>query len=87
MLTDARQQIIIGRPATPQLFVRRNRYLQEHLYATMFTSGEVRVERQGPPEVTEALVEALRLQWSYGFPFSPSVSFTLCWRLQVSKRA
>eukprot|EP00752_Nemacystus_decipiens_P004426 g4040.t2 len=44
---------------------------QEHLYSTLFTSGQVLVERHGPPEVTEALTEALRLQWSYGFPYTP----------------
>ncbi|CAN0004844.1 unnamed protein product [Scytosiphon promiscuus] len=42
---------------------------QEHLYGTMFTSGQVLVERHGAE--TEALVEGLRLQWSYGFPFTP----------------
>lgn len=44
---------------------------QEHLYGTMFTSGQVLVERYGAE--TDALVEGLRLQWSYGFPFTPKV--------------
>lgn len=66
--------------------VTTNHHPQEHLYATMFTSGEVLVERQGTPRVTDALVEALRLQWSYGFPFTPSVSFASFWRPQISKR-
>ncbi|CAM9177461.1 unnamed protein product, partial [Hapterophycus canaliculatus] len=35
----------------------------------MFASGQVLVEKHG--EETEALVEGLRLQWSYGFPFTP----------------
>lgn len=47
---------------------------QEHLYGTMFTSGQVLVERHGAE--TEALVEGLRLQWSYGFPFTPKVIYT-----------
>ncbi|CAM9768360.1 unnamed protein product, partial [Laminaria digitata] len=44
---------------------------QEHIYATMFTSGEVTVENHGTPEVADALVEALRLQWAYGHPYTP----------------
>lgn len=48
-------------------------FFQEHLYSTLFTSGQVVVERHGPPEVTGALMEALRLQWSYGFPYTPRV--------------
>eukprot|EP00752_Nemacystus_decipiens_P004425 g4040.t1 len=51
---------------------------QEHLYSTLFTSGQVLVERHGPPEVTEALTEALRLQWSYGFPYTPRRRLSRC---------
>ena len=47
---------------------------QEHLYSTMLTSGQVLVGTQGPPDVTAAVVEALRLQWAYGFPYTPQVS-------------
>lgn len=37
----------------------------------MFTSGEVEIETDGAPDLTKALVEALRLQWAYGFPYTP----------------
>lgn len=54
---------------------------QEHVYKTLLTSGEVLVETEGSPEVTDALVEALRLQWAYGHPFAPRV------RLEPERRA
>lgn len=40
----------------------------------MFTSGEVTVESHGTPQVADALVEALRLQWAYGHPYTPKAS-------------
>jgi len=49
---------------------------QEHLYSTLLTSGEVLVEKHGAPDVTTAVVEALRLQWAYGFPYTPQVIST-----------
>lgn len=57
--------------------------LQEHIYDTMFTSGEVVVESHGRSEVTEALVEALRLQWAYGYPYTPKASRSLRYVLVV----
>ncbi|CAN0561693.1 unnamed protein product, partial [Ectocarpus sp. 12 AP-2014] len=43
----------------------------EYRYDTMLTSGSVLAESQGAPEIREALEEGLRLQWSFGFPYTP----------------
>ncbi|CAM9848770.1 unnamed protein product, partial [Ectocarpus fasciculatus] len=45
--------------------------LKEYRYDTMLTSGSVLAESQGAPEIREALEEGLRLQWSFGFPYTP----------------
>ncbi|CAN0380101.1 unnamed protein product [Ectocarpus sp. 8 AP-2014] len=54
--------------APMKVFVR---LLQEYRYDTMLTSGSVLAESQGAPEIREALEEGLRLQWSFGFPYTP----------------
>lgn len=51
---------------------------QEYLYDTMISSGEVVVESDGDGDVTEALIEALRLQWAFGYPYTPKASTRTC---------
>ena len=40
------------------------------------------MENHGTPEVADALVEALRLQWAYGHPYTPKASAR---RFDISK--
>ena len=69
-------RIICGGRKFVTTLVHRGRdpFSQEHIYATMFTSGEVAGEHHGSPPVADALVEGLRLQWAYGHPYTPKAS-------------